>query len=114
MKRRTFVKGAAAVSLAAVTASGCAAISDGLEVRQNDFIYSHTIAPFGNIQVGIAYDKNSNASQTWGEVAIAGLTPYFFETRAAVLVNSDGNAGVRLDAEYEALITQMFILTPSF
>jgi len=41
------------------------------------------------------------------------LAPYFFETRAALLVNSDGNVGLRLDAEYEALITQKLILTPS-
>ena len=91
-----------------------AATSDGLEVSQNDFVYSHAIAPFWDIQAGIAYDKNSDASQTWVEVAIAGLAPYFFETRAAVLVNSDGNVGLRLDAEYEALITQKLILTPSF
>ena len=42
------------------------------------------------------------------------LLPYYFETRAALLVNSEGNVGLRLDAEYEALLTQKLILTPSF
>lgn len=91
-----------------------AATSDGLETSQNDIVYSHAIAPFWDIQTGVAYDKNSDASRTWGEVAIAGLAPYFFETRAALLLNSDGNVGLRIDAEYEALITQKLILTPSF
>lgn len=89
------------------------ATSDGLQKSQNDVVYSRAIAPFWDIQAGIAYDKNSDASKTWGELAIAGLAPYFFETRAALLFNNDGNIGLRLDAEYEALITQKLILTPS-
>ena len=90
------------------------ATSDELESSQNELVYSRAIAPFWDIQAGIAYDKNDDASQTWGEVAIAGLAPYFFETRAALLINGNGNVGLRLDAEYEALITQKLILTPSF
>ena len=89
------------------------ATADGLESSQNDFVYSRAIAPFWDIQAGLAYDKNDNFSKTWAEIAIAGLAPYFFETRAALLLNSDGNVGLRLDAEYEALFTQKLILTPA-
>ena len=89
------------------------AISDGLETSQNELVYSRAIAPFWDAQIGLAYDKNSDESQTWGEIAISGLAPYYFETRAALLVNGDGNVGLRLDAEYEALLTQKLILTPS-
>jgi len=88
------------------------ATSDGLETSQNEVVYSRAIAPFWDAQVGIVYDKNADDSKTWGEIAIAGLAPYYFETRAALLVNGDGNAGLRLDAEYEALLTQQLILTP--
>lgn len=87
--------------------------SDGMDASQNELVYSRAIAPFWDIQAGIAYDKNDDASKTWVEIAIAGLAPYFFETRAALLFNSDGNVGLRLNAEYEALITQKLILTPS-
>lgn len=87
--------------------------SNGLESSQNELVYSRAIAPFWNAEIGLAYDKNEDASQTWGEIAIAGLAPYYFETRAALLVNSDGNIGLRLDTEYEALFTQKLILTPS-
>jgi len=89
------------------------ATADGLESSQNELVYSRAIAPFWDAQIGLAYDKNADASKTWAELAIAGLAPYYFETRAALLVNADGNVGVRLDAEYEALITQKLILTPS-
>jgi copper resistance protein B len=89
------------------------ATKEGLDVSQNELVYSRAIAPFWDIQAGIAYDKNANASKTWGEIAIAGLAPYYFEARAALLFNGDGNFGLRLDAEYEALLTQRLILTPS-
>ncbi len=89
------------------------ATADGLETSQNELVYSRAILPFWDLQAGLAYDKNSDASKTWAEIAISGLAPYFFETRAALLINSDGNAGLRLDAEYEALFTQKLILTPS-
>jgi len=87
--------------------------SDGLETSQNELVYSRAISPFWDIQAGIAYDKNAHASRTWAEVAIAGLAPYYFETRAALLFNAEGNLGVRLDTEYELLITQKLIATPS-
>lgn len=89
------------------------ATSDGLEASQNELVYSRAITSFWDAQIGLAYDKNEDSSQTWGEVAISGLAPYYFETRAALLVNEDGNVGVRLDVEYEALLTQKLILTPS-
>ena len=87
--------------------------ADGLESSQNELVYSRAITPFWDAQIGLAYDKNTDASKTWAEVAISGLAPYYFETRAALLVNSDGNVGLRLDAEYEALFTQKLIFTPS-
>jgi len=89
------------------------ATSDGLESSQNELVYSRAITPFWDAQVGLVYDKNADASQTWGEIAIAGLAPYYFETRAALLVNGDGNIGLRLDTEYEMLFTQKLILSTS-
>lgn len=89
------------------------ALSDGLETSQNELVYSRAIAAFWDAQIGFTYDKNADASQTWGEIAISGLAPYYFETRAALLINGEGNVGLRLDAEYEALFTQKLILTPS-
>ncbi len=89
------------------------ATSDGIESSQNELVYSKAIAPFWDIQAGLAYDKNDDNSNTWAEIALAGLAPYFFETRVALLANGDGNIGLRLDAEYEALLTQKLVLTPA-
>lgn len=80
---------------------------------ENQLVYSRAIAPYWDAQMGVGYDKTELSDQTWGVLGIQGLAPYFFETRATLLLGDDGNIGLRADAEYEALITQKLILTPS-
>ena len=81
---------------------------------ENQLVYSQAIASYWDIQYGVGYDKNEIDSQTWGVLAIQGLAPYFFETRGALLIGEQGELGLRLETEYEALLTQKLILTPSF
>jgi len=85
----------------------------GSTESENQLVYSRGFAPYWDIQYGVGYDKTADDSQTWGVLALQGLAPYFFETRAALLVGEDGNVGLRLEAEYEALLTQKLILSPS-
>jgi len=80
---------------------------------ENQLVYSRAISPFWDLQVGIGYDKGDETDQTWAVLGVQGLAPYFFETRAVVMLAEDGNIGLRTEAEYEALLTQKLILTPS-
>ena len=80
---------------------------------EHQLVYSRAIAPFWDIQFGIGYDKGEDAEHTWGVLAMSGLAPYFFETRAALLIGEDGNIGLRLETEYEALLTQKLIASPT-
>jgi copper resistance protein B len=80
---------------------------------ETQLVFSHAIAPFWDIQTGIGYDTGEDDSQAWAILALSGLAPYFFETRATMLVGEDGNVGIRIGLEYEALVTQRLILTPS-
>ncbi|EQB34304.1 hypothetical protein M947_11445 [Sulfurimonas hongkongensis] len=80
---------------------------------ENQLVYSRAITPYWDVQIGAAYDKTENSDQTWGVIGVQGLAPYFFEIRAVILVSDDGNIGFRAESEYEALITQKLILTPS-
>lgn len=80
---------------------------------ENQLVFSKAISPYWDIQAGIGYDKNEESNQKWGVIAAQGLAPYFFETRASLLLGDDGNIGLRAEAEYEALLTQKLILSPS-
>ncbi|BCD61312.1 copper resistance protein B [Nitratiruptor sp. YY08-26] len=79
---------------------------------ENQLLYSRAIAPFWDLQIGVGLDRANEKYKSWAIVALAGLAPYFFETRAALLVGENGNMGLRIDLEYEALLTQKLILTP--
>lgn len=81
---------------------------------ENQLLYSRAIAPYWDVQVGLAYDATSESDYTWGVVALNGMSAYFFEIRAVLLVGKDENIGLRFEADYEALLTQKLILTPSF
>ncbi len=76
-------------------------------------VYSQAIAPYWDIQFGAAKLKDHGGSRNWGVVALSGLAPYFFETRASLMADADGALRFELNSEYEALLTQKLILTPS-
>ena len=79
---------------------------------ENQLLYSRPIKRFWDVQMGLAYDTTPDNTQTWGAIGLQGLAPYFFETNAILLANSN-NIGFRFDTEYEALLTQKLILTPT-
>jgi copper resistance protein B len=80
---------------------------------ETQLLYSRAITPYWDIQTGLEYDKTPENSKTWGVIGFQGLAPYFFETKTSLLFSNDGNIGLKMDAEYEALITQKLILSPS-
>lgn len=84
----------------------------GQTESENQLLYSRPIEKFWDLQMGLGYDATPEKNQTWGVIGLQGLAPYFFETNAIVVAN-DKNIGFRLDTEYEALLTQKLILTPS-
>lgn len=80
---------------------------------ENQIVYSRAIYPYWDLQFGVDYDKAGESEQTWGVIGVQGLAPYFFEIRAVLLLGKQGSIGLRTDIEYEALVTQKLILTPS-
>lgn len=75
-------------------------------------LYSHAIAPFWDIQVGLRSDIKPDSGRDWAVIGIQGLAPYFFEVDAALFIGSSGRVAARLEADYEVLLTQKLILSP--
>mgnify|MGYP000045589548 FL=1 len=86
---------------------------DSSAQSENQLVFSHAISPYWDIQIGLGYDKTPSENQTWGVLSLQGMAPYFVETRLALLSDDEGNLGMRLEAEYDALITQKLSLSPS-
>lgn len=75
-------------------------------------LYSHAIAPYWDLQVGLRQDIKPSPQQTWGVIGVKGLAPYFFDIDAAFFVGESGATGLRFAAEYELLFTQKLVLSP--
>jgi copper resistance protein B len=83
-----------------------------LEEAEVQALYSHAIAPYWDLQMGLRQDLKPTPTRTWGVLGVHGLAPYFFEVDAAIFVGESGKTALRISAEYELLFTQKLILSP--
>jgi len=83
------------------------------EHSENWALYSYNMSAFWDAQVGIRYDSEpaSTGYFVWG---VSGLAPYFIETEIHSLIGEGGNVRWRFHAEKDFLVTQRWILQPSF
>ena len=75
-------------------------------------LYSRAIAPYWDLQVGWRHDIRPKPDRDWLAIGLEGLAPYWFEIDAAAFIGEGGQVGARLEAEYEILFTQRWVLTP--
>ena len=86
--------------------------SGHVEDVELQFLFSHAIAPFWDVQIGWRTDIEPDSGRDWAVIGIQGLAPYFFEVDAALFIGSSGRVAARLEADYEFLLTQKLILSP--
>ena len=83
------------------------------EVGRVEALWDRVISSWWSLQAGVRHDFSEGPSRTWAAVGLQGLAPYFFEVDAAIYVGEQGRTALRLEADYELLITQRLILQPS-
>lgn len=84
-----------------------------LESLELQALYSRTIAPFWDAQIGLRHDfRPQDNERTHLAVGVQGLAPYRFELDNALFVSDEGDVTARIEAEYEILFTQRLILQP--
>ncbi|MGO3345666.1 MAG: copper resistance protein B [Marinomonas sp.] len=77
-------------------------------------LYSHAVAPYWNVQMGVRKDVQPTPNRHWAVLGIQGLAPYFYDIDAVLFVGEEGRNALRLSVEQDLLITQKLILTPDF
>lgn len=83
--------------------------TDELELQ---FLYSRAIAAYWDLQIGWRYDHLPSENRDWLTVGFQGLSAYFFEIDSALFIGEGGQTALRIEAEYEVLLTQRLILMP--
>jgi copper resistance protein B len=84
------------------------------ENAQVHALYGRGISRWWDLVAGIRQDLQPGPSQAWLAVGIQGLAPQWFEVEATGYVGRDWRTHVRLELEYELLITNRLILQPLF
>lgn len=87
--------------------------ADGrVEEMEVQALYSPAVAPFWDLQLGWKHDVRPRPHRDWLVLGIKGLAPYYIDIDASLFLGDSGRTGARLQAEYELMLTQKWVLVP--
>jgi len=87
--------------------------SASFEDLENQLVAQVPISSFFDVRAGVRVDTPKGPNRWYGVVGLTGLAPQWVDVEADLFVSEKGNGSARLKAEYELLITNRLILTPS-
>lgn len=83
------------------------------ESMENRLVLQMPVSDFFDVKAGVRADTPKGKSRLYGVLGVTGLLKQWIEVDADLFVSDVGDASVRLDAEYELLLTNRLTLTPS-
>ncbi|MFL1467740.1 copper resistance protein B [Marinobacter sp. HN1S83] len=84
------------------------------ETLENQFVAQTPVSDFWDAKAGIRIDTPEGPDRVHGVLGLTGLAPYWFEVDTNLYVSDEGDASVDLEAEYELLITNYWIVSATF
>ena len=84
------------------------------ETLENQLVAQVPISRFFDAKAGIRFDTPEGPDRTYAVLGFAGLAPQWFEVDASLYVSKDGDTSTEIDAEYELLLTNYWILYATF
>lgn len=82
------------------------------EEAELQLLWSHAIGPWWETVVGVRQDFKPGSPQTWVAFGVQGMPLYGLETEATAFIGEAGQSALRLEAEYDVLLTQRWVLQP--
>ncbi len=87
--------------------------SSTFETLENQLLLQVPISDFFDAKAGVRLDTPKGPDRVYGVLGLQGLAPQWFEVDADLFLSERGDVSTRLDVEYELLLTNRLILTPS-
>ncbi len=100
------------IDRAVLKSEGEGVFKEGVEHAEIQALYSHAIARYFDMQVGLRHDFGPTPSRTYAAVGFEGLSPYWFELEGTAFLSQKGEVLARFTASYDQLITQRLALQP--
>lgn len=87
--------------------------ADG-EIGRGDaeFLWNHAIAAFWDVELGLRQDFGRGTNRRWAAFGVSGLAPYGIEIGASAYLGEGGRTALRLELDYELLLSQRLVLQP--
>jgi copper resistance protein B len=79
---------------------------------QAHVFYGRQFSRWWDVVAGLRQDVGPGPAQTWAAIGLQGLAPYWFEVEATAYLGATGRTHVRVEVEYELLLTNRLILQP--
>lgn len=76
-------------------------------------LWSHAIGPWWETVAGVRQDFKPGSPQTWAAFGVQGMPLFGLETEATAFLGEGGQTALRLEADYDILLTQRWVLQPT-
>jgi copper resistance protein B len=82
------------------------------EQAQVNLLYGRAIARWWDVTAGVRLDTLPDTPRSALALGVQGLAPYWFELEASAYIEPSGRTHVRIETEYDLLITNRLVLQP--
>lgn len=76
-------------------------------------LWGHAISPWWEVVSGVRQDFKPGAPQTWAALGVQGMALYNFEVEATAFLGEGGQSALRLEGDYDILLSNRLILQPT-
>ncbi len=83
------------------------------EEAELQLLWSHAIGPWWETVAGVRQDFKPGSPQTWAAFGVQGMPLFGLETEVTAFLGEGGQSALRLEAEYDILLTQRWVLQPT-
>jgi len=88
--------------------------SSSFHALGNEFVIQIPVTDFFDAKAGLRFDTpEGGENRSYAVFGITGLAPQWFELDINFLIGEQGNISAGIDSQYELLLTNRLILTPS-
>ena len=85
-------------------------VGGDLESADLEVLGGRSVSRWWDVVAGVRHELGEGPSQTFAAVGVQGLTPYKFDMEATAYIGSGGQTAARIEAEYDTLLTNRWIL----
>lgn len=82
------------------------------EQAQVNLLYGRAIARWWDVTAGVRLDTLPDTPRSALALGVQGLAPYWFEVEASAYIEPSGRTHLRIETEYDLLITNRLVLQP--